>query len=46
MPDFKPLYRYSFYEAMRLSEQDQWRESFAENQRCRDYSMGTGAREF
>ncbi len=40
MPDFKPLYRYSFYEAMRLSEQDQWRESFAENQRCRDFIDG------
>ena len=37
MPDFKPLYRYSFYEAMHHNEQDKWRESFAENQRCRDF---------
>ncbi len=37
MPDFKPLYRYSFYEAMQRNEQDQWRESFDENQRCRDF---------
>ena len=40
MPDFKPIYRYSFYEAMQLHEQDQWRESFAENQRCRDFIDG------
>jgi len=37
MSDFKPLYRYSYYEALNLGEQEQWRESFAENQRCRDY---------
>lgn len=37
MSDFKPLYHYSYYEALNLGEQEQWRESFAENQRCRDY---------
>jgi hypothetical protein len=37
MPDFKPLYRAAFHEAMRLNEQDEWRESFAENERCRDF---------
>jgi len=34
---FRPLYRQSFYEAKRLDELEQWRESFAENQRCRDF---------
>ena len=37
MPDFKPLYRHSFEEARHLNEIDKWRESFAENQRCRDF---------
>lgn len=37
MPDFKSIYRHSFYEAKRLNELDKWRESFAENQRCRDF---------
>jgi len=37
MPDFKPLYRKSFYEAQRLNELDEWRESFAENERCREF---------
>ena len=37
MPDFKPLYHHSFYEAKRLNELDKWRESFTENQRCRDF---------
>ena len=37
MPDYKPLYRYSFEEARRLGEVEQWRESQAENRRCRDF---------
>ena len=37
MHDFKPLYRYSFEEARRLGEQEQWRESFRENQLCRNF---------
>jgi len=37
MTDFKPLYRYSFKEAKDLGELGEWRESFAENQRCRDF---------
>jgi len=37
MPDFKPLYRKAFHEAVHLNELDQWRESFAENERCRDF---------
>ncbi|MCL2342481.1 MAG: DUF3849 domain-containing protein [Firmicutes bacterium] len=37
MPDFKPLYRYSFNEAKRLNELDEWQDSFAENRRCRDF---------
>lgn len=40
MPDFKPLYRAAFHEAVRLNEQDEWRESFAENERCRDFIDG------
>ena len=39
MPDFKPLYRQSFYEAEHLEEQDEWRESHAENIRCRDFMV-------
>jgi len=37
MPDYKPLYRYSFQDAKYLGELDEWRDSFAENKRCRDY---------
>ena len=37
MFEFKPLYRNSFEEAGRLDEIDEWRESFAENRRCRDF---------
>jgi len=37
LPDFKPLYRHSFEEARRLDELDQWKESFAENIRCRQF---------
>ena len=40
MPDFKPLYPYSFYEAVLLNEREAWRESFDENQRCRDFIDG------
>jgi len=36
-PDFKPLYRKALHEAVRMNEKDEWRESFAENERCRDY---------
>ena len=37
MPDFKPLYCYSFGESQRLEETEKWRESFEENLRCRDF---------
>lgn len=40
MPDFKPLYSCSFHEAMQRNEQEAWRESFDENQRCRDFIDG------
>ena len=33
---FVPLYRYSLREARRLGEIDEWKESHAENVRCRD----------
>ena len=35
--DFKPLYRYSFAESKNLNEQELWRESQNENERCRDF---------
>ena len=37
MAEHKPLYRYSFNEAVRLGETDQWRASWHENIACRDY---------
>jgi hypothetical protein len=37
MPDFKPIYRTSWSDAMKLGEQEKWRESQAENIRCRDF---------
>ena len=33
----KPLYKFSFEEAKRNDEIEQFRESFRENIRCRDY---------
>jgi len=35
--EHKPLYRWSFNEAVRLGETDQWRASWHENIACRDY---------
>jgi len=40
MPEYKPLYRKAFHEAVRLNEVDKWRKSFAENERCRDFIDG------
>ena len=37
MAEHKPLYRWSFNEAVRLGETDQWRASWHENIACRDY---------
>jgi len=37
MAEHKPLYRWSFAEAVRLGETDQWRASWHENIACRDY---------
>jgi hypothetical protein len=37
MPDFKPIYRSSWSDAKEHDEQDKWRESQAENIRCRDF---------
>jgi len=37
MPDFKPLYRDSWRDAKEHNELEQWRESQAENIRCRDF---------
>ena len=37
MPDFKPIYRSSWSEAMEHGEQDQWRASQDEHIRCRDF---------
>ena len=37
MAEHKPLYRWSFAEAVRLNETDQWRASWHENVACRDY---------
>ena len=37
MAEHKPLYRWSFNEAVRLNETDQWRASWHENIACRDY---------
>ena len=37
MAEHKPLYHWSFNEAVRLSEVEQWRASWHENIACRDY---------
>ena len=37
MVEHKPLYRWSFNEAVRLNETDQWRASWHENVACRDF---------
>ena len=41
MAEHKPLYRWSFSEAVRLGETDQWRASYAENIACRDFIAQT-----
>jgi hypothetical protein len=40
MSDFKPIYRASWSDAKEHGEQDKWRESQAENIRCRDFIDG------
>ena len=37
MPDFKPIYRSSWSDAKENDDLDKWRESHAENIRCRDF---------